>query len=95
MKYTKSIIQDDETCFVCGYGGHTHCHHCIFGNSNRDNSEKYGLKVFLCWEHHEGNTGVHNNRELDLQIKRIAQQRFEEIHGTRQDFIQIFGKSYL
>lgn len=94
-KYTESIIQTEQECFVCGFKGNLQCHHIIFGNSNRKNSEKYGLKVWLCYEHHEGTHGVHNDRELDLKIKRIAQQRFEEVHGTREDFRKIFGKSYL
>lgn len=90
-KYTESIITKENKCFICGFRGHLHIHHVFGGTSNRKNSEKYGLKVPLCWEDHEGTNGVHNNRELDLYLKRIAQEKFEETH-SREEFISIFGK---
>jgi hypothetical protein len=53
------------------------------------------MKVWLCGRHHNlSNEGVHFNRELDLRIKRTGQKTFEETH-TRQEFRDIFGKSYL
>ena len=97
MKYTESIITTENKCFICGCQGHLHTHHIFHGVSNRKNSEKYGLKVPLCYECHEGKNGVHhnsNNNDADLYLKRIGQAKFEETH-TRQEFISIFGKSYL
>jgi hypothetical protein len=103
----KSILHDEkEGCYVCTHNlvktpysdkrtfYVTECHHIFFGVANRRLSEKHGMKVRLCQEHHRGNTGVHNNRVLDLLLKEIAQRKFEETH-SRQDFIQVFGKSYL
>ena len=90
----KSIIQDDKQCFVCGQYHWLESHHIFFGTANRKLSEKYGLKVWLCHEHHRGNTGVHQDRVLDVAIKKVAQRKFEETH-SRLDFINIFGKSYL
>ncbi len=90
----KSILQKNKECFVCKTTYGLEEHHVCFGSANRKQSEKYGLKVWLCAEHHRGNSGVHFNKELDLSIKRFAQSEFEKTH-TREEFIQIFGKSYL
>ena len=90
----KSIMQKEKVCRICGTTYNIHEHHVFFGTSNRKQSEKYGLKVYLCYEHHEGTQGVHHNRDLDIHLKQIAQQKFEETH-TREEFRQIFGKSWL
>lgn len=90
----KSIIQDEKKCYVCGQYHRLENHHIIYGTANRKKSEKYGLKLWLYTEHHRGTKGVHNNRELDLTLKRLAQTVFEETH-TREEFRNIFGKSYL
>ena len=63
----------------------------IFGTSNRKNSEKYGLKVWLCRDHH---CHVHMNREAAINLIKIAQSKFEETH-TREEFMAIFGKNWL
>ena len=90
----KSIIQDDtDYCFVCGRYG-TEIHHVFFGNPNRKLSDKYGLVIGLCYEHHRGNSGVHHNRELDLKMKRMAQKVFEQTYPER-DFLAVFGRNYL
>ena len=90
----KSILQEDtDYCFVCGRYG-TEIHHIFFGTSNRKMSDKYGCVVGLCYEHHRGNRGVHHNRELDLELKRMAQRRFQEIY-TEEQFLAVFGRNYL
>ena len=90
----KSILQEDTNyCFVCGRYG-TERHHCIYGNANRKLSDKYGLIVGLCYNHHRGNEGVHFNRELDMELKQMAQKRFMEVYPN-EDFMKIFGKNYL
>jgi len=90
----KSIIQEDtDYCFFCGRYG-TEIHHIFFGTSNRKMSDKYRCVVGLCYEHHRGNSGVHHNRELDLELKRMAQKRFQEVY-PEYDFLAIFGRNYL
>lgn len=90
----KSIIQEDtDYCFFCGRYG-TEIHHVFFGNPNRKLSDKYKCVVGLCYEHHRGNSGVHHNRELDLELKRMAQKRFQEVY-TDKDFLAVFGRNYL
>ena len=90
----KSIIQDDtDYCFVCGRYG-TEIHHIMFGTANRKLSDKYGLVIGLCYEHHRGRTGVHQNRELDLTMKRVAQREFIKTYQN-EDFLAVFGRNYL
>lgn len=95
----KSIIQKHNNhCFVCQIpkGMPLEEHHIFFGTANRKISEKYGLKVPLCYEHHRGTNGVHgkNGRQLDIKLKKIAQRKYEETH-TREEFIKLIGKNYL
>lgn len=92
----ESILQKERRCWFCGTTYNLHKHHCFFG-ANRKNSEKYGFTVYLCAAHHNiGANGqcVHRCREMDLQLKRACQRKFEETH-TREEFMRIIGKSYL
>ena len=92
----KSIISNKKECFVCQTPFNLHKHHCLYGAGNRKLSEKYGLWIFLCARHHNmSDEGVHFNGQLDSEIKRMSQQKWEEIYGSREDFIKTFGKSYL
>ena len=94
-----SIIQSKKECIVCAMQGlyepYVEDHHVFFGK-NRHNSEKTGLKVWLCPYHHRGTNGVHgkNGHDLDMMLKRTAQTEFEKNH-SREEFISIFGKNYL
>lgn len=95
-KKSKSIIQQDMNyCWKCGAFG-TERHHCIKA-ANRKHSEKYGLVVGLCYKCHRGENGVHgkNGHKLDRYLQEEAQIAFERVHGTREDFIRIFGRNYL
>ena len=88
------IIQEDmNCCFICGRYG-TEIHHIFYGTANRRLSDKYGLVVGLCYDHHRGNQGVHFNRELDLKLKKYAQERFMEAY-PQDDFLAVFGRNYL
>ena len=89
-----SLISNERECFICGTTTNLNLHHIFFGVSNRKQSDKYGLWVFLCVRHHTGNEGVHFNKELDLELKQMAQNKFEETH-TREEFRAIFGKSWV
>ena len=101
-KKQKSILQNQENkqCYLCillegNYDYQTVEDHHIFFGPNRRNSEIHGFKVKLCIRHHrEGKEAVHMNRENDLILKEICQKEYEKTH-TRQEFVQIIGKSYL
>lgn len=91
----KSIIQDKKECIVCG-SWNVEDHHIYFGVAKRKLSEKYGLKVWLCPSHHRGTNGVHgrDGHKLDQELKQLGQKAFEWEH-TREEFMSIFGRSYL
>lgn len=87
----KSVLQSEKECFFCKTTEYLEDHHIFFGSANRKCSERTGMKVFLCHFHH---TMVHHQIEEDLKLKRFAQEVFEETH-SREEFRQIFGKSWL
>ena len=92
----RSIISNEKQCVVCGRGGNLHRHHVFYGRANRKLSEKYGCWVYLCPEHHNmSNNGVHFNHDLDLRLKRQCQEAWQEINGTQEDFMKVFGRNYL
>ena len=92
---SKSILQNKKQCIIC-HNCNIEEHHVFFGTANRKFSEKYGLKVYLCPEHHRGTKGVHgrDGKTLDTYLKELAQSKFEE-KESREKFRQIFGISYL
>lgn len=91
----KSILQKEKECYYCKTTLNLEEHHCLYGTANRRIAERFGLKVWLCSEHHRGRNGVHGgNKYLNIKLKQLAQSKFEESH-TREDFIKIFGKNYL
>lgn len=98
----KSIMhQKDGTCYLCMKleGNYfpqlvTQEHHVIFGTSNRKLSEKYGLKVYLCLEHHlTGPNAVHRNQAVREMLCRSAQEVFEQ-HYSNISFKEVFGKNW-
>lgn len=91
----KSVIQHGKECYVCKTTYNLHDHHIFFGSANRKWSEKFGMKIWLCQEHHTGNAGIHFNKDLDNYVKRIAQERFEALYGANTSFREVFGKNYL
>lgn len=92
----KTVLQDKKECFFTHTTIGLEDHHIFFGTANRKLSEKRGLKVWLSSEYHRnGPNAVHKNRKTDLQLKEMAQQYYEKHYGTRQQFIEEFGKSYL
>lgn len=98
---TQSIIQKDKThCFICNrnknadYGGLDE-HHVFGGYGKRDLSETYGLKVYLCHDQCHLN-GVHKYADLNKTLQQTVQRRAMDVYNwTEEDFINIFGKSYL
>lgn len=99
----KSIMHErkDGTCWLCIklHGDYSrksvlHEHHAIGGTANRKQSEKYGLKVYLCIEHHlydGGPEAVHRNNRIRRYVETAAQAAFEK-HFPWLDFKDIFGR---
>ena len=91
------IVKDLKTCYLCGSLRDVEVHHCIHGTAGRKLATKYHLLVGLCPSCHRGTYGVHGKygHEADLMLKKLAQEKWEQKHGSREDWIRIFGKSYL
>lgn len=74
-------------------------HEIFFGTANRQKSIEYGLVVFIRPEDHNMSAyGVHNRKghEFDMYLKKMGQERaMDEYKWTTDEFIDIFGKSYL
>ena len=106
---SKSIIQSVKECYLCrqdavllGYKGELtssglHRHHIMFGTANRQQSEKYGLWVWLCVKHHNEDHGlyaVHYNKEVNLRLRRDAERIFLQTH-TLNEWMDVFKINYL
>lgn len=88
----RSILQGSKKCLICG-SPYVEKHH-VFGASNRDNSEQFGLTVYLCHKHHnEPPEGVHFNREFADKLKGWAQVQFDT-YNPDKNFVEIFGRNY-
>ena len=100
----KSILHDkkDRTCFLCMMLHNDdsrkevlHEHHVIFGWANRRISERHGLKVYLCFYHHEeGPEAIHRNDEISDMVQAYAQRAFEK-KWPEKNFREIFGRNYI
>ena len=96
------MSKKDYECFICHSTDRLECHH-IFGGSDRNVSERYGLKVMLCNDHHHGTYGAHGKEGKGIQdyLHQIGQERIEEIWSKegeadpRSRFRREFRKSYL
>ena len=77
--------------------GNLHRHEIFYGSSNRQNSIKYGLVVFLPPElHNMSDKGVHFNKDFDLWLKKLGQTvAMNYYHWDTKEFIKVFGKNYL
>lgn len=93
---SKSIIQNEKECYKTHSKYDLHKHH-IFGGPNRKLSEKDGLWIYLRSDWHDmSNYGIHFNKEFDLEVKRMAQKKWQDFYKkTEEDFIKRYGKSYL
>ena len=88
---TDSILQTEQKCFITGAETWLDLHH-IYAGPNRKHSDTWGCWV---WLRHDIHMRLHDeDKELDKMLKRICQERFEELYGHEQ-FMDIFGKSYL
>ena len=101
MKINQSIVSQGYHCYLCeviddAYNvKDLHLHHIFHGTANRKLADEYGCYCYLCPEHHlYGEDAVHRDHDIDIGLKKIAQLRFEQIHGHKK-FMEVFGKNYL
>lgn len=89
-------------CFFCGAEKGLNLHH-IFGGSRREKSELYGLLVPLCHVgcHQFGRDSIHDGYTEKAHDRREALHKYGQRKAmtengmTKEQFIEIFGKSYL
>ena len=101
MKNRTSILQHSTECFlcrkyfdICNDRG-LHLHHVYEGWGNRRQSDRNGFVIWLCPEHHNmSEYGIHFNKDVDLEVKRECQRKFEETQ-SREEFMEIIGRNYL
>lgn len=101
---SKSIMHNksDGTCYLCMYFNHDHArrngleeHHAISGTANRKKAEHYGLKVYLCPEHHRlDKTAAHRNIDTQRFLQRKAQEAFESRY-SHELWMREIGRNYL
>ena len=100
----KSIMhrKEDRTCYLCmllrdDYNAREDLqeHHAMPGTANRRLSERYGLKVYLCIEHHlVGPDAVHSNIRLRRLLQADAQMAFERKH-SHEEWMEAFGRNFI
>ena len=91
---SKSILQTEKMCWFCPCTIGLERHHIMAGTANKKLSEKYGLWVWLCHEHHTGNEGAQYDYERNQQLKRDAQFAFERTYSHAL-WMEVFRKNYL
>ena len=86
-----SVFTDDlEYCIICGKKKE-HLHEVFFG-AYRQRSIKFNMCIPLCSFCH---AEMHKNHEWQQYWHDKGQMYFEKNIGSRDEFIEVFGKSYL
>lgn len=91
---SKSIMQENRSCYLCGKQYCLERHHVLGGTANRKLSERYGLWVYLCHNCHTGTDGAQYDKEKNRMLKMEAQMAFEELYG-HEKWMQVFRRNYL
>lgn len=91
---SKSIMQTEKQCYICGAQTGLESHHVLAGTANRKVSEKYGLTVWLCHRHHTGTDGAQYGKDKNQWLKEEAQKAFERIH-SHDEWMRVIGRNYL
>ena len=82
----KGIVKEG-ICEVCGKYSKYLDSHEIFGGSNRKRSIQHKFVKLICRK-------CHDNENVIKQLRIDTQKEYEKTH-TRQEFINLIGKSYL
>ena len=98
MKRLHSVFADDmDHCMFTG-AAPVERHHIFYGMGGgmKQKCEKYGFIAPLRPDlHPNGVFAGKDAKDIDLRLKTMAQEYYENHYGTREDFIKEFGKSYL
>jgi len=77
LVYAAALERSGGACEICGSSQGVELHHCIFGQGKRKQCERLETVMFLCFEHHRGNKGVHNYQPLNMQLKKLVSDRLQ------------------
>ena len=95
MSKKPSLYGNERVCRICG-NPNVELHHIYGGVGRRAISDREGCTVYLCREHHQGRTGVHQSKAFREWLRADCQKRWEEREGKgHDDFIALFGANYL
>ncbi|KJJ66040.1 MULTISPECIES: hypothetical protein [Clostridia] len=94
-----SVFTDDmDHCYFTG-SPYVERHHIFEGRQGYGpKSENRGFIIPLRYDLHPNGAkfqATAENKQIDNKLKRMAQEYYEEHYGSREDFRQEFGKSYL
>lgn len=94
VKLTSVLTDDLDHCMYTG-SPIVERHH-VFGGFNRKRSTEYGFIAPLHPTLHPNGVQAGDRwKEIDLELKQMCQRYYEEHHGSREEFIQEFGRSYI
>ena len=97
------VVPNFKSCYICGSSNGVCIHEVFYGNTNRAKSINDGCCIPLCYEHHQGKNGVHNNKLLDEKIKKQVEKIWIKTYCDEtlspndkiENFIDRFGINYL
>lgn len=97
-KLWSAFTNDMDHCYFTG-SPYVERHHIFEGRQGyKKKSEYRGFVIPLRYDLHPNGANFRptpENKQIDGKIKRMAQEYYEEHYGTRDEFRQEFGKSYL
>ena len=89
---------DMDHCYFTG-SPYVERHHIFEGRQGyMEKSENRGFIMPLRYDLHPNGVRFKRTQEnstIDLQLKKMAQEYYETHYGSREEFRQEFGKSYL
>ena len=88
-----TIIKQDRICFQPGCECPYVEQHHVWAGSYRNASERYGLKVYMCHDHH---MKLHENETDMMKMRAFAQGYAMAYYGwTLEEFMEKIGRSFL
>ena len=72
--------------------------HHVYGKDARNASSDYKCVEWICWKHHQSSTGIHGTNsdgKLDKELKQKHQLRLMNEGMSLDEFVKIFGRSYV
>lgn len=94
-KRLTSVLTDDmDHCMFTG-SNQVERHH-VYGGCYKKKSEARGFTAPLRPDlHPNGVFAGPQAKDVDMRLKTMCQEYYEAHYGTRKEFIEEFGKSYL